>query len=287
LASGDLQGTVKVWKIESGTCLREFRAHEKSSISSLCFSNDGSRVLTASHDNTCREFGLRTSHMLKEFRGHTSYVNVCCYHLGGGGNGDNDRLYVITASADGTMRVWDGKTAETLKVLMPRDGVSSAIIDSSSAVGGGESGGGDISGGGPSIHSLIPLHKVPNGFLVVPRGPKAFIVTLDGTIIKSFDTGEGKVIIAATVSPSNLWFYAVTEDGVCFVFDLVSGKIEQSLRNFSLESTYNSSSHTKQQDGNAPAPPEISTIIHHPHKGILATFSNDKGQKRGLLTLWK
>ena len=33
--------------------------------------------------------------------------------------------------------------------------------------------------------------------------------------------------------------------------------------------------------------PEITGLIHHPHKGVVAAFSNDKTQKRGLVTLWK
>jgi WD40 repeat-containing protein SMU1 len=42
--------------------------------------------------------------MLKEFRGHTSYVNDAIFSSEGG--------HVISASSDSTVRVWDAKTCE-------------------------------------------------------------------------------------------------------------------------------------------------------------------------------
>ena len=103
LASGGTDGLIKVWRLDTGKCLREILAHDGAVVSCLTFSNDGTHVLSGSHDTTCREFGLRTSRMLKEFRGHASYVNSCYYSLVDGGNA----LRVLTGSADGTVRIWE------------------------------------------------------------------------------------------------------------------------------------------------------------------------------------
>ncbi len=53
--------------------------------------------------------------MLEEFRGHGSYVNFCAYQLLAG----SSQLLVVTGSADGTVRLWDGKTSDVVRVLRP------------------------------------------------------------------------------------------------------------------------------------------------------------------------
>ena len=119
--------------------------------------------------------------------------------------------------------------------------------------------------------------------IIVPRGVRAFLVNYHGTVLRTFEdnaSANGKVFVAAAVSPSNHWLYCVTEDGVCCVFDVATGKPETSLRSFGEETT------SKSKDGGG-HDAEITALVHHPHKGILAAFSNNKGQKKGQLVLWK
>ena len=92
--------------------------------------------------------------------------------------------------------------------------------------------------------------------------------------------------VSACTSPSQQWLYVVTERGSCHVFHVSTGKLERSISDFGLEST----SSTKQKSGateTLSGIAEITGMIHHPHKGIVAAFSNDKKQKRGIVTLWK
>jgi WD40 repeat-containing protein SMU1 len=276
LATGSVDGAVKVWRIDTGKCLREIAAHNNAVVSCLAFSNDASHLLTASHDCTCREFGLRTSRMLKEFRGHTASINVCQYVLEDGGA----QLRVITGSADGTTRIWDGKAAEIIRVLRPSslgDELScpgSSVLMDYQADSSSE-------GGSPNIHTVLSLHTPNNCLMIVPRGSRAFLVTYRGLVVHTYDVdAPDKVFVAATVSPSNRWLYAVTDAGSCCVFDVQTGTLEKSIREFATTTTASSS-------GDGVGMPEVSGLVHHPHKGIVAAFSNDKGQKRGLITLWK
>jgi WD40 repeat-containing protein SMU1 len=62
------------------------------------------QVLSGSFDGTVRVHGLKSGKMLKEFRGHTSYVNDAIFSAEGG--------QVISGSSDATVRVWDAKTCE-------------------------------------------------------------------------------------------------------------------------------------------------------------------------------
>ena len=272
LASGGISGMVKVWRIDTGKCLREIIAHAGAVVSCLAFSNDGTHVLSGSHDTTCREFGLRTSRMLKEFRGHGSYVNSCYYTLTDGGA----NLRVLTGSADGTVRVWDGKSSEVLHVLRPvslgndLSTAGSSILMDHQAVSSAES-------GSPNVHSILPLHTPEMSMVVVPRGSRAFLSDYRGRVVRTFDVeGSGKVFVAATVSPSNRWLYAATDTGCCCIFDIQTGVLEKSIRDFASQGESEDNKIT-----------ELSGLVHHPHKSIVAAFSSDKSQKRGTVTIWK
>ncbi|RHY12473.1 hypothetical protein DYB25_006926 [Aphanomyces astaci] len=54
LATATAEGKVKVWKLATGQCLRRFEHAHSHSIHSICFSKDGSQLLTASFDQFVR-----------------------------------------------------------------------------------------------------------------------------------------------------------------------------------------------------------------------------------------
>lgn len=279
LASGDIDGNVSVWSMTSGKCLRQIAAFSSAAVSCLNFSPDASRLLAGgSRDGTVRELGLRTGRALKEFVGHASYVTHCAYQFY---QGSSWQLLIVTGSGDGTVRIWDGKTCDVLKVLRPvslgkhlSKSNTSIVVDVQQSV--------TVEGGSPSVHSILHLHTPDSTMILVPRGYCAFLVNYAGTILRVMqDDGASsdKVFVAATISSTNRWLYAIKEDGVCCVFDVWTGKLEKTIRDFGSETTRT----LKESQTSA----EISSILHHPTKSILAAFSSDKGQKRGQLVLWK
>jgi len=276
LGTGSSDGMVKVWKVDDGKCLRQFENAHRGAISCLAFSADASHVLSGSHDSTCREFGLRASRMLKEFRGHNSYINSCSYVTV---EGSSPSLLVVSGSADGTVRVWDGRSAECMHVINPTT-ASQVTVGASLAM----TSAADESVAGKSVQCVIPVHTPPNSMVIVPRAPHAYLVSHTGSVLRVFnrdDTrGRGSGIdekadfIAATVSPSNKWLYVATEDGLLLCFDVATGKIEKTIRDFGVETSGKENA-------------EISGLVHHVHKSLLGGYSNDKGLKRGRLVLWK
>jgi WD40 repeat protein len=87
------------------------------------FSNDGSRVVTASSDGTARVWNLSTGEF-QPLEGHTDWVRHAAF--------SNDGSRVVTASDDGTARVWNlatgeaqtlaGHTSEVLHAAFSNDG---------------------------------------------------------------------------------------------------------------------------------------------------------------------
>ena len=87
------------------------------------FNFDGTQILSSSLDCCVKIHGLRSKRLLKEFVGHTSFVNSAIYSY--------DNNYVITGSTDGTLRIWDSKTTNCQKILK---NLSSLSIEPSTAM---------------------------------------------------------------------------------------------------------------------------------------------------------
>jgi WD40 repeat-containing protein SMU1 len=88
---------MKVWKVSSGQCIRRFPSAHNQGVTSVCFSRDATQVLSTSFDQTIRIHGIKSGKMLKEFRGHISFVNDAIFSA--------DGFRVISASSDGTVKV--------------------------------------------------------------------------------------------------------------------------------------------------------------------------------------
>lgn len=79
LASGARNGKIKVWDIEQGKCRNKLSTAHSQGVTSVSFSEDSTQLLSASFDQTLRIFGLISGKMIKEFRGHSSWVNSAIY----------------------------------------------------------------------------------------------------------------------------------------------------------------------------------------------------------------
>jgi WD40 repeat protein/tRNA A-37 threonylcarbamoyl transferase component Bud32 len=87
-------------------------------IYSLSFSQNGTRILSASEDATARVWDARTGANILELRGHALKV----YHAAF----SPDETRIVTASADGTVRQWDSRTGEEVEPLF--DGHAGEVL---------------------------------------------------------------------------------------------------------------------------------------------------------------
>jgi WD40 repeat-containing protein SMU1 len=104
--------------------------------------------------------------MLKEFRGHTSYVQGVLF--------SQDGSQVISCSSDATVRVWDAKSCEQVHAFRPPQ------------TGGG--GGADKEEPGILGIALHPLH--PEQIFVANASSTLFLMTLGGQVVKAMQSGK-------------------------------------------------------------------------------------------------
>ncbi|KAL0456328.1 UNVERIFIED_CONTAM: Suppressor of mec-8 and unc-52 protein1 [Sesamum latifolium] len=198
IASGSQDGKIKVWRIRTGQCLRRLERAHSEGVTSVSFSRDGTQLLSTSFDSTARIHGLKSGKMLKEFRGHGSYVNDAIF------TADGSRI--ITASSDCTV-----KTTDCLQTFKPPP---------------------PLRGGDASVNSIHLSPKNADHIFVCNKTSSIYIMTLQGQVVKSFSSGkrEGGDFMAACVSPKGEWIYCVGEDRNLYCFSHQSGKLEHLMK---------------------------------------------------------
>ncbi|KAI1283157.1 WD40 repeat-containing protein SMU1 [Halotydeus destructor] len=229
LISGSQDGKIKVWKIENGTLLRKFEKAHTKGVTCASFSKDSSQILTGSFDYSIRIHGILSGKLLKEFRGHSSFVNQAVYSA--------DGHSVLSASSDGTIKIWSLKTTECTQTY------------TSTAIGSG--GHSEL-----TVNNLLLFPKSADNFLVCNRSSTLAIMNSQGQTVKTFSNSksEGGDFVCCCLSPKGDFIYAVADDKVLYCFHVGSGKLEKTLP-----------VHEK----------DVIGIAHHPHQNLIATFGED------------
>ncbi|KAJ6067578.1 uncharacterized protein N7446_004615 [Penicillium canescens] len=104
LASGSTDGRVKVWELNDYHCVSTLEGYNKQA-GSIAWSPDGSRLASASMDNTVNIWAL-TSQCNLILKGHTDAVGPFAW------SEDGSRL--ASASWDKTIRIWDTTTGQNV-----------------------------------------------------------------------------------------------------------------------------------------------------------------------------
>jgi WD40 repeat protein/tetratricopeptide (TPR) repeat protein len=98
-------GEVKVWDAQTGQEVRALKGHT-AGVTSVCFSPDGSRLATASYDQTVKVWDAQTGQQTLSLQGHTAPGLGVCF------SPDGRRL--ASASWDKTVKVWDAQTGQKI-----------------------------------------------------------------------------------------------------------------------------------------------------------------------------
>lgn len=235
LATGSQDGQIKIWRIATGQCAKRFEKAHNEGISCIVWSKDSTQLLTGSFDHLCRAHGIKSGKTLKEYRGHTSYINSAVY--------SRDNSKVITGSSDGYVFVFDAKTSEIIQKITPPSpphlpstvqyAVNAIVLAPRLA--------------GQSEEDLI---------YVCTRTNTLLLMNLTGQVLKSFSSGKKTMgdFAAMITSPKGDYLYGVAEDNTLYCFSSLSGDCEQTMK---------------------VAEKDVIGLCHHPSRNILASYAAD------------
>ncbi|KAI8612580.1 WD40-repeat-containing domain protein [Chytriomyces sp. MP71] len=135
LVSCSRDGTLKVWQVDTGLCLRTMdEVHSGEWVRMVAVSADGTMVASCSNDQTVAICDLSSGSILKRFMGHTHVVECVTFapelavktirNTVGGGSASNKRTseppmgqYLVSGSRDKTIRIWDTVSGECVMIL--------------------------------------------------------------------------------------------------------------------------------------------------------------------------
>ena len=113
LAAGTIEGEIGVWRLSTGKLTKSFQNVHQNGITSISFSPDQQSLLTTGFDNNIHIVGMKSGRILKELRGHTSYIN-CAIWL-------DEGAFVLSGSHDGSLKLWDLNRVECVSTSYPKE----------------------------------------------------------------------------------------------------------------------------------------------------------------------
>ena len=109
LATGGLDGTVRVWDAASGECLRVLRGHTHF-VMCCAFNRQGSVVASGAYDETVRLWEVKTGACVRKLPAHSDPVTAVDFSA--------DSSLLVSSSHDGLCRIWDAETGSCMKTLL-------------------------------------------------------------------------------------------------------------------------------------------------------------------------
>ena len=203
LASGAQDGCIKVWRIRTGDCVKTFAKAHAQGVTCLALSRDGTQVASGSFDAVGRVHGLKSGKMIKELRGHSTYLNAIAY--------SPDGEKIVSGSSDGSVKVWGAKTSDCLHTFSPPAPAAGTEL---------------------AIHSICFLPTNPDHLVIGNRSPHVYVMSTSGTLVQTLSSGkrEGGDFVAATVTAQGHWVHCVAEDSNLYSFELSEGKLQNLLK---------------------------------------------------------
>jgi WD40 repeat protein len=111
LASGSDDGTVRVWEVSTGKCLKILQGYT-GWVESVTFSPDGTTLASGGHDGTVRVWEVSSGACLNTLHSHPGRIWAVVF--------SPDGRMVMSASEDRTILCWNVRTGECVNRVRNR-----------------------------------------------------------------------------------------------------------------------------------------------------------------------
>ncbi|MEO0561901.1 MAG: WD40 repeat domain-containing protein, partial [Chloroflexota bacterium] len=228
IISASADGTVRLWDTQTGNTIASVRPADNSAVLTVEFNPDGRSALIGSTNNTAFRWDLSSS-TLDPFSGHEGPVFDTAV---------NDRgTSFISASGDGTMRIWSAFTGDEIRRLI---GHTTRILTVDISPDGITAISGDALGAviawdtrfGQQIKQFFGHAEAVNALAITPDGTHLVTGSQDGTVrVWNIDTseeirrfrGHDNPVTAIAISPDGRQIVSGAEDNTLRMWDLQSG----------------------------------------------------------------
>jgi WD40 repeat protein len=237
IVTASKDNTARVWDAATGETIAVLSGHEAAivrllpdfvkamkpdrttSVTSAAFSPDGSRIVTASNDETARVWDAATGKAIATLRGHEDWVISAAF--------SPDGSRIVTASEDKTARVWDAVKGTTIAVLAGHgkrirsaafspDGarIVTAAEDNTARVWDAASGKSILvlSGHEPATGILASIENSVNSAAFSPDGAR-IVTASDDKTARVWDAVTGKAVAVLSGHAARLSYAAFSPDG--------------------------------------------------------------------------
>ncbi len=220
---------ITLWDTTTGALAAELTGHTNT-ITAQVYSPDGTRLATASMDQTVKVWNAATGQLLHTLRGHSSTVNAVAF------NPDGRRL--VSTSADRTVRLWDLATGRELSVLRGHTGdvtgatfvgnetLASVSLDATIRYWDTRSGpGSGVWSGHSGFVYTVAYH--PDGKHVVSGSwdGTARVWDANGREVRQFEHPNKERVCGVAVNPSGQWVATVCWGDAVHLWDFDTGKL--------------------------------------------------------------
>jgi len=117
--SGSVDGTIKMWHVESGQLVKTFTGHLYG-IDSLIVAKDQEHVFSGGWDKTIKMWSIAEGQEVKVFTGHEKRVNSLVI--------SEDQQHIFSSSFDRSVKMWDVATARCVKTFKHAEEVHSLAV---------------------------------------------------------------------------------------------------------------------------------------------------------------